>query len=204
MKRRSRPFVYFLRPFGAEGPIKIGCSGLPERRLVDLAHWSPVPLELVARLPGDEELERRFHAAFLAYRSHCEWFHASEALTAVIAEIVAGTFDTSTLPPPQRLPSARSRPRTPRQRLRTSYIHKVRWAFRNNGLDAPPWVDAGLDEMADAGEARVVEITARMDTALADPARFGTPLPYPWAQPKHQRFLAKQADNDAPSQARAA
>lgn len=63
--RRAQPcFVYFLKPVGMDGPIKIGCSEYPQRRLLNLMAWSPFPLELLAQIDGDESVERRFHAAF--------------------------------------------------------------------------------------------------------------------------------------------
>lgn len=33
--------VYFIKPIGMDGPIKIGCSDKPARRLITLAAWSP-------------------------------------------------------------------------------------------------------------------------------------------------------------------
>lgn len=102
--RRFPARVYFIKPVGMEGPVKIGCSALPERRLIDLTIWSPFPLEIVASLPGNEDLEWRFHAAFASDRSHSEWFHGSARLTAVMAAVANGTFDIDTLPPAKRLP----------------------------------------------------------------------------------------------------
>lgn len=92
------PHVYFLRPVGQEGPVKIGWSSLPSERLRTYQLWSPVPLELVARYPGDEKLEARFHARFSNQRLHGEWFQGSPGLTATIEAINEGRFDAADLP----------------------------------------------------------------------------------------------------------
>lgn len=96
--------VYFIRPVGAEGPVKIGSSGSPEARLRQCAAMSPVELEIVAVLPGGLDLERRFHALFADAIDHHEWFHATPEVVAVIAAVLSGSFDPSALPPPRRLP----------------------------------------------------------------------------------------------------
>lgn len=98
------PHVYFLRPIGVDGPIKIGCSMWPEERLTTIASWSPIPLELAARLPGNMKLEGRFHARFAEYHSHGEWFRACPDLLSAIERIRAGTFDLDELPVTGRRP----------------------------------------------------------------------------------------------------
>lgn len=95
---RDRPHVYFLRPVGVPGPVKIGWSVLPTERLRAYQSWSPIPLELVARTPGAEPLEARFHSHFAHLHSHGEWFHAAPELDAMILAINGGTFDAATLP----------------------------------------------------------------------------------------------------------
>lgn len=98
--------VYFIKPVGMEGPIKIGRSISPTGRLGSLATWSPFPLELVASIEDtwDSDLERRFHAFFLAQHVGREWFRASADLLETIAAINAGTFDIATLPKGRHLP----------------------------------------------------------------------------------------------------
>lgn len=98
-----QPLVYFMRPVGADGPVKIGCSTDPEGRLKTYCGWSPIPLEVVATIPGKWAVEWAFHAKFAHLRSHHEWFTADAELTAVIEAVRAGTFDLATLPEPRRL-----------------------------------------------------------------------------------------------------
>ena len=101
--RGYRGTVYFIRPIGMAGPIKIGCSCSPDNRRKSLELWSPFPLEIIAEIDGGPKLERRFHAMFRADHKSHEWFHWSARLDGVIAEVRAGTFDIETLPEPMRV-----------------------------------------------------------------------------------------------------
>jgi Meiotically Up-regulated Gene 113 (MUG113) protein len=96
--------VYFIRPVGMDGPVKIGVSSWPYERRATLMSWSPIPLEVVATINGDRELEKRFHAAFWDYRRHGEWFESSPALRAMIDDIAGGRFSLDSLPAPRALP----------------------------------------------------------------------------------------------------
>lgn len=97
--------VYFIRPIGMEGPIKIGCSHSPDGRRSTLETWSPFPLEIVAEIEGGEKLERRFHCRFFDQHQSREWFRWSPELAETIDAINAGTFSIASLPEPRRLPS---------------------------------------------------------------------------------------------------
>lgn len=101
--------IYFLRPVGKQGPVKIGFAICAAHRLQVCQAWSPVPLEVAATLAvaGDDHsrrrhhalaIERRFHLKYAAHRLHHEWFAANAALSADIESIRLGTFDPSTLP----------------------------------------------------------------------------------------------------------
>lgn len=88
--------VYFIKPVGANGPIKIGVSHHPKARLGQFCAWSPVPLELVLAIPGSMALERRIHRHFADAHSHREWFHATPRLLQFIHDLKTG-FDVSTM-----------------------------------------------------------------------------------------------------------
>lgn len=90
--------VYFLRPVGAEGPIKIGCSHDPVKRLQKYMSWSPVGLEIAATIAGGVQLEWRFHALLRRSHSHQEWFHPTPEVLAVMDAVRRGAFDISSLP----------------------------------------------------------------------------------------------------------
>lgn len=108
----SADYIYFMRPVGEAGPIKIGYSRLPDHRLKQYQQWSPQPLEIVARLPvyrpenrhrrsraHVQIIERGFHERYLPWHLHHEWFFANQLIEADIAAIVGGTFDIAVLPP---------------------------------------------------------------------------------------------------------
>lgn len=107
IRNDSGSSVYFMRPIGMVGPVKIGCSGRPEARLHYYNQISPFELEMAATLPGDQRLEGRFHAMFDHLRTHHEWFRVDAELGRVIAEVRAGHFNLSRLP--VRSSPARSR-----------------------------------------------------------------------------------------------
>jgi uncharacterized protein (DUF433 family) len=81
--------IYFLRPVGQLGPIKIGCSKEPEGRLAMLAIMSPVRLEIVATVPGTHAEERKLHGMFASQWLHHEWFAASKELLALLDYVQA-------------------------------------------------------------------------------------------------------------------
>lgn len=96
-------YVYFFRPVGAEGPIKIGCSFLPHERLLAYAHWSPVPLQLIGRVAGNQRFEKGLHAALREHHSHGEWFRPAPQVLAMVADAIAGKIDVTTLPQPRNV-----------------------------------------------------------------------------------------------------
>lgn len=89
-------FVYFIRPIGADGPVKIGCSEAPEVRLSSMLTWSPLPLEIAAFAPGSLQDEGFIHSCFADDHSHREWFKPSAALTALVDAVKhSGTLEAA-------------------------------------------------------------------------------------------------------------
>lgn len=78
--------IYFAKPVGADGPIKIGCSRSPQYRIAKFMAWSPVPLEIIATIAGDFSQEARLHRRFRGDRLHGEWFRPSPDLIALIED----------------------------------------------------------------------------------------------------------------------
>ena len=90
--------VYFIKPVGFDGPIKIGKTKDAEKRLRALSLVSPFPLEMMASIKGADNLEGRFHRKFLHLHTNGEWFEPAPELLATIAEIASGVFDIGSLP----------------------------------------------------------------------------------------------------------
>lgn len=141
---RNSCFVYFIKPVGQLGPIKIGCSQWPDVRLATINTWSPFPLELLVSIPGSRELERKLHQCFSARHSHGEWFHPDEALVAGIEALknevpVEQAFDLSNLGESIWL---KKRPIqwTDGMRVRRGYLTKVSFAMKRLNRGAPQHV----------------------------------------------------------------
>jgi hypothetical protein len=100
--------IYFVKPIGHDGPIKIGHAKYWDVRGPNLQTWSPLPLECLALVDGDVTTEKRFHALFQDCRSHGEWFHPVPRLLSAIADIALGGFDFDALPEPITLPRSNS------------------------------------------------------------------------------------------------
>jgi hypothetical protein len=186
--------VYFMRPVGERGPVKIGCSGIPRKRLAAMSVWSPVHLEIVAEIPGDEALERRFHAAFRDDWTHGEWFAASERMDQTIAAINDGTFDLGSLPEQGAMLPRKYPEMTPGRKLRLSYLRRIDHAFK--GYYQPH----GLLEVARSLETAPADqragIVREIEAAMTRPAHHAKPIDRPWAEEARAKAAARLAAND--------
>lgn len=99
--------IYFARPVGQKGPVKIGCSGSPSLRLSSLGSRLPWKIEFAAKRPGPYDLERRLHAKFLPLHLRHEWFSWSPEMQEVIDAINDGSFDPDSLPAPVAIKTLR-------------------------------------------------------------------------------------------------
>lgn len=77
--------VYFIEAPSA-GVVKIGFSEHPRRRMESIASMSPLPLRMVATMPGTMADEQALHRRFEHIRSHGEWFY----FTSEIEEFIGG------------------------------------------------------------------------------------------------------------------
>lgn len=83
--------IYFIKPKGMDGPIKIGCSDKPAKRLITLSAWSPFELEIIGMVPGGFTDESNLHRRFSDLHTRREWFMSSPLLRQTIERILAGT-----------------------------------------------------------------------------------------------------------------
>jgi hypothetical protein len=84
-------YVYFIGP-ALSGPVKIGSSGAPARRLKSLQAGSPVPLALLAHFadPDAMSAEKALHRRFSALRLHGEWFQRTPELEVLMESCRSG------------------------------------------------------------------------------------------------------------------
>lgn len=126
-------YIYFIKPIGVDGPIKIGCSTIPENRLDQLTIWSPWPLEILCTAAGNYKDENFLHSCFASDHSHREWFRSSPRLRAIIDEIArTGSLDVAraNLTPTGSIRSAVNRKFSAEGKMRQSYRMRVYWAER--------------------------------------------------------------------------
>lgn len=72
-------WVYIIRA-GEDGPIKIGWSRTPARRLIDLQGAHSETLWIMGLIPGSMEYEKELHKRFAKMRLRGEWFRADRTL----------------------------------------------------------------------------------------------------------------------------
>lgn len=128
--------VYFMRPVGMLGPVKVGNSGHPQGRLMAYNPISPFRLEIAATIPGDGALERQFHAYLADHWSHHEWFFPSPLVVETVERVRLGTFDTATLPKGRLLWQRQGGAWTPARRRYMSVLLRFRNAKAKGAL--PP------------------------------------------------------------------
>lgn len=172
--------IYFIRPVGMAGPIKIGCAGVPEERVKMLATWSPFPLEVVASVPGGFLLEKNIHECFADAHSHREWFLPIPRLVEAVAKLAAGVPLDEAINLDGRVGSLARKKYdtsswTAARRVAQSIISKLYWAGRRaaklTGEDrqfAPPDV-RGLMFAASDRVLTDAEM-ARIEEVIRDPA----------------------------------
>jgi hypothetical protein len=177
--------VYFIKPVGMDGPIKIGCSDVPERRLATLAAWSPWPLHVIGFVPGDGKDEAFLHHCFFDHHTHHEWFRSSPELRDAIAKVIAagsvGVLHSIYSPKGNiRTLAQRTRKRTESQKKCFSYGSRVIWTEKRRrklGEDvawhAPDDVEAIISRWRGRhgrpGTMPSAAEIARLDEYLADP-----------------------------------
>jgi hypothetical protein len=122
--------VYFIKPIGFEGPVKIGWSHSPDSRLENLMGWSPFPLEIAISIPGSMKLEKNIHECLHSSHSHREWFHPTQDVLSLVWKLKLGTpiHEAIDLSNRQKIVKPNASAWTDENRERASYTHRVRWA----------------------------------------------------------------------------
>ena len=134
-------FVYFIKPIGMDGPVKIGCSINPQSRLDTLMAWSPYPLEVAATVPGGYSLEANIHDCFAHLHSHREWFRADRQLTKAIRRLQAGAPIEQAIDLSKKTGNIRKTSKrggaawSPLSRQKMSVHMRVRWAVKKIGIN---------------------------------------------------------------------
>jgi hypothetical protein len=88
MNRVDQYTIYFIKPIGMTGPIKIGLSGNPKKRLNEYRAWSPFVLEMIGTVPGNWDDEQFLHECLADDHSHGEWFRPSQRVRDVVEHVI--------------------------------------------------------------------------------------------------------------------
>lgn len=184
--------IYFVRPVGMDGPVKIGCSKEPLRRALQLSIWCPFKLEVVHSMPGTLADERALHRHFSADLLHNEWFKPSDRLCALIGKLVAGAALVDLIvkalaaigsAKPKRSTSRRryasygARIRNTEKKLRKLGENTAWWAPRDAAAIMSAWGRSAPDVFPTDAE------IGRLDEYLADPGAHSEIPPWVKAQP---------------------
>jgi hypothetical protein len=90
LKHAEDGYLYFIQA-EAGGPIKIGYTGWPEKRLVTLQVAHAEKLVILAKTKTSKENERQIHEHFAGSRIRGEWYEPTPELLANIAEVDSWT-----------------------------------------------------------------------------------------------------------------
>lgn len=159
--------VYFIRPIGAEGPVKIGVSVTPWLRLEEMMRWSPLPLEIVATIKGGHDVEVQFHAKFKRLHSHKEWFRADPELSTTIAAIQAGVFDIASLPPGEYVTHARNGKAKSLEARRRIGVSARYSGAKRRGFTPPPELELRMRHLHSASQAEREAASIEADAWVA-------------------------------------
>lgn len=191
--------IYFIKPVGMDGPIKIGYSKKPEIRLLALSSWSPFTLEIIGTTPGGSQDENFLHRRFADLHTHREWFRSSPLLREVIARILAGEEIRKAcvaIPIAGSIRNQKKRRPTPERQLFINYGAKIRAAVPRSGQKGCYYAHPSITEIMEnwrgdyASRKPVepgIEQIALLDAFLADPLKHSVFLEY--GEPRDHRRL---------------
>jgi hypothetical protein len=149
--------IYFIKPIGMEGPIKIGCSADAAMRMDGLASWSPFPLELVVSVVGDFKDESLIHQCFHEFRSHREWFHANVRLAKLMSDLASGVPLALALDQSTRVVEKRNcggAQWSEGMRRSMSVMHRIDAAAKRRGLNYYGQAPAHLTDLIETAKSR--------------------------------------------------
>jgi hypothetical protein len=200
------PFIYFMKPVGMTGPIKIGCSFMPERRLSTLSTWSPFELEIITTIAGGQRLERNIHECFADLHSHREWFRPGQRLLDVICRLKDGEPVERAINLNNRIGSIRkgrcggaSWDEQTRQKM--SVLHRVRFALKRIGVENGRIIPTALESVVRASEVRMLTVDERaeLDAFIANPQQYEEellPRYQEWKRWHDERFARRLTPSD--------
>lgn len=190
--------IYFVRPVGLAGPIKIGFTTNTMLRLPAINAWAPFRLEIAASTPGTLRTENAIHRCFSECHSHGEWFFPTSRLIAAIEALATGRPLEEAIDFTKQAGPIRGKfPWTDDRRKIMSYRQRAAWLERRDDLFAPCEYDQILDAWCGYGRRIPIRPTAeqfaRLDEILADPAKHCIPRAVRFPPPKSAEEIYHEA-----------
>jgi hypothetical protein len=88
MEPAGKRFIYFMKPKGHLGPIKIGTARSPITRLKQIERSSPYRMEIIGAVIGTPRDESFLHRTLWPHHSHGEWFHPNEEVLSAVEKVI--------------------------------------------------------------------------------------------------------------------
>jgi hypothetical protein len=166
-------FVYFIQD-GENGPIKIGLSNEPDKRIGKLQTGNPRELFLRHVIPGDRAVEHQLHDRFEPARVRGEWF-GREYLPVIVAfaggmaHRMLESYDGSGQPP--RLIGGDVRSRSELDRIRADIERLVLAGHDRRTIAELTWLDENdvHDQLREMRKLGTYDLIPRV--AVAQPYR---------------------------------
>lgn len=79
-------YIYVIQE-GEDGPIKLGCSKHPRKRMQELQVGNPNRLHLILQRKGDRLDEKRLHHMLSVHHLSGEWFEYCFPVRTIIEEL---------------------------------------------------------------------------------------------------------------------
>jgi len=167
----SLGFVYFIKPVGLPGPVKIGFSAIPKNRLESLAVWSPFQLEVAVAIPGTMQLERNIQDCLVRSHSHREWFFPTDEVTGLVNALKAGKPIEDSIDLSARKGTMRSRYKkwSEDSKIRASYSARLRFAIPDTHI--PPEWSRDIFNRWRNGSAAAQSDLDRLEELIRDPIK---------------------------------
>jgi hypothetical protein len=91
-EKDAKGFIYFIQAING-GPVKIGFSICPEKRMSELQTANPYKLDLIGSIKGNVFAEKKLHRHLIHARTFGEWFEPDEVVIETIKQCLEHGYD---------------------------------------------------------------------------------------------------------------
>ena len=91
-EKDAKGFIYFIQAVNG-GPVKIGFSICPEKRISELQTANPYKLELIGKITGNINAEKKLQKHLIHAKTYGEWFEPDEIVIDAIKQCINHGYD---------------------------------------------------------------------------------------------------------------